>query len=237
MGKHERGYKRIKDDHYPTTPGWVVPALVEHVDLRGLRCWEMACGSGEMAEAIRKAGAAFVFATDIVDRGYKRFNGVFDFTKQAGFSAKAPRGGSIISPRVRAYVSNPPYGERGALAEVFIRSGLERLQSGDWLALLLPADFDSAGTRLELFDDCPEFVGKIVLTKRIKWFNKPVPCRVCNGRGRIRRSTCTKCAGAGGKLVGPKENHCWFLWRGGHARPRSVPAGVMYAPRTMARAA
>src|SRR5215469_11417907 len=68
MGKHETGYARVERDLYPT-PHWVVSALAEHIDLRGLTVWEPACGDGRMAEALRLQGCARVYTSDIVDRG------------------------------------------------------------------------------------------------------------------------------------------------------------------------
>ena len=68
MGKHETGYARVERDLYPT-PHWVVSALAEHVDLRGLTVWEPACGDGRMAEALRLQGCARVYTSDIVNRG------------------------------------------------------------------------------------------------------------------------------------------------------------------------
>jgi len=68
MGKHGTEYARAERDLYPT-PAWVIAALAEHVDLRGLTAWEPACGDGRMAEALRAAGCARVYTSDIVDRG------------------------------------------------------------------------------------------------------------------------------------------------------------------------
>ncbi len=68
MGKHETGYARVERDNYPT-PAWVIDALAEHVHLRDRIVWECACGDGYMAEALRAAGCAQVYSTDIVANG------------------------------------------------------------------------------------------------------------------------------------------------------------------------
>jgi hypothetical protein len=60
MGKRETGYARVERDLYPT-PHWVVSALAEHVDLRGLTVWEPACGDGRMAEASKENSAWFLW--------------------------------------------------------------------------------------------------------------------------------------------------------------------------------
>jgi hypothetical protein len=157
MGKHEAGYARVERDLYPTPP-WVVAALAEHVDLRGLTVWEPACGDGRMVAALRRAGCARVYATDIADRGNQ--DAALDF-----LSAQPPE-------RFHAIITNPPFGSGGRLATAFIEAGLTRSEPGGLLALLLPCDFDSAKTRACHFGDCSHFVGKIVLRERIVWFQR-----------------------------------------------------------------
>jgi hypothetical protein len=189
VGKHENGYARVDKDLYPSPP-WVIEALAEHVNLTGLHVWECACGDGRMAEALKAAGAV-VYATDIVDRGYAEFAGELDFVSTAAL------------PFVfDAVITNPPYGERNKLAEKFVEIGLQRIAAGGWLALLLPNDFDSAITRSRFFGNCRAFAGKVVLTRRVVWFE---PARAA-----------------------PKENHSWFLWRRTSLalRPR-----IFYAPQ------
>ena len=41
------------------------------------------------------------------------------------------------------------------------------------VAMLLRTDFDHAASRLHLFSKCPAFTRKVVLTKRIVWFDGP----------------------------------------------------------------
>jgi hypothetical protein len=69
MGKHETGFARVARDHYPTREVWVTEALLDHVDVAGLKIWEMAAGAGDMAEVLKAAGA-WVFCSDIADYGY-----------------------------------------------------------------------------------------------------------------------------------------------------------------------
>lgn len=159
MGKHESGYDRIDKDFYPSPP-WVIEALAEHVDLKGKGVWEPACGDGLMSVAIKAAGAAYVYSTDVVDRGFPGIDMLLDFV--------SPGQPSLI--HYDAIVTNPPFGKRGKLAEAFIEAGLRRTRDCGLLALLLPADFDAAKSRRKFFADCPYFAGKITLTKRIKWF-------------------------------------------------------------------
>ena len=189
MGKHENGYARIERDFYPT-PAWVTEALAERINLAGLYVWEPACGDGCMAEALKVAGA-IVYTTDIVDRGYPGFDGELDFLST-----------TAVPFAFNAIITNPPYGERNKLAEKFIEAGLKRIAGGGWLALLLPNDFDSAVTRRRLFADCGAFAAKVVLTRRITWFQ---PARAT-----------------------PKENHSWFVWQQRRLRCRPT---IAYAPQ------
>ncbi|WP_315789817.1 hypothetical protein, partial [Bradyrhizobium sp. SZCCHNR3027] len=55
-----------------------------------------------------------------------------------------------------------------------------------FVAMLLRTDFDHAKSRSYLFANCSAFAMKIVLTKRIKWFE--------DSKGK------------------PSFNHAWFFW-------------------------
>ena len=193
MGKHETGYVRVERDFYPT-PAWVTATLLDLIDIRSKHIWEPACGDGRMAEPLKTAGAR-VFSTDIEDRGYAAFDGVFDFL------SKQDPGLSFDG-----LITNPPFGHRGRLAKAFIEIGLHRMRDG-FLALLLPADFDSAKTRTRLFGSSPQFVGKIVLTRRVKWFENPTKPK-----------------------MEPKENSAWFLWGNIDLRTHPNPV-IRYAPK------
>jgi hypothetical protein len=194
MGKHETGFERIDKDLYPTPP-WAVEALTEHLSLAGKRVWECATGTGKMAEALKAAGAT-VYCTDVVNRGYP-LDDVFDFTRD---------GNPPALPPIDLIVTNPAYGQGNRLAVKFIEAGLRQIAERGTLALLLPNDFDSGKTRAHLFRDCPYFIGKVVLTRRIVWFE--------------RRD---------GEKEAPKENHAWFIWSAPVLKARQLPV-MMYAP-------
>jgi hypothetical protein len=159
MGKHENGYERVERDHYPT-PAWVIDALAEHVDVGGKTIWECAAGGGHMVEALKAAGAAKVWATDVASYGYP-LDEILDFVT-----------GPPPNLRFDMIITNPPWGAGGKLAVKFIESGLLRIARGGALALLLSADFDSATLRPRLFRDCNHFLGKVVLTRRIVWLKR-----------------------------------------------------------------
>jgi SAM-dependent methyltransferase len=194
MGKHERGYERQERDYYPT-PAWVTRALLRVLDVRGLTIWEPAAGSGAMARELRAAGAE-VFCSDIAGMGIPGC-AVHDFTSRLKLDCEAPPFDAIVT--------NPPFGARGILARRFIEAGLRHLAPGGVLALLLPADYDSAGGRRHLFGGCEHYAAKLVLTQRIVWF-----------------------ARSDGVREAPKENHAWCIWQRSSLRLSRSPV-VLYA--------
>jgi hypothetical protein len=66
--------------------------------------------------------------------------------------------------------------------------------------MLLRCDFDHAKGRRHLFADCNAFAKKLILTKRIIWFDRP-----------------------GAAL---SFNHCWCIWDWQHAGKPTIE----YAP-------
>ena len=92
--------------------------------------------------------------------------------------------------RVDWIITNPPY-ER---AREFIEHALSL---ADHVAMLLRTDFDHAKTRHHLFKG--PFAKKLVLTKRIKWFD--------DSRG------------------SPSFNHAWFIWDHAHKGPPILAYG------------
>lgn len=221
MGKHEGSYARVDKDRYQT-PRWPVEAVCEHVDIRDKRLWEPFCGDGQMSDSLFELGAKQVYSTDIEDCGYRLFTSEYDFLSDLPLP--------VQMQHIDGIFSNPPYGEMGKIAERVIVKGLHLIKgSGRFMVLLLPADFDSASSRVALFDSCPAYLGKVRLRKRIKWFDRPVSCRPCNGTGKVAGAKCVKCGGKGEKKVGPKENHDWYIWQYPLLIGRQVQR-LLYAP-------
>lgn len=167
MAQRNSGYERKERDLYET-PTWVTGVLLPHIP-KGAVIWEPACATGRMANVL-KAKYASDIVTSYGDDGV-------DFL-----------GVSTLSGRedCTAIITNPPFAK---MAESFIRHalGLTKDVNG-FVAMLLPIDFDSAKTRRDIFADCPAFSRKIVLTKRIVWFDK------------------------GDGTSNPSANHAWFCW-------------------------
>lgn len=161
MSQRGSGYARKDNDKYET-PAWVTLALGPHLPIeRVCHVTEPCAASGMMIRALQFLGCR-VEGTDIA-------TGV-DFLTVERCDADA-------------IITNPPYGR----ADEFIEHALKLTAPMDGMvAMLLRADFDSAKTRRHLFADCAQFSKKLVLTKRIVWFDGP---------------------GAA-----PSYNHCWYLW-------------------------
>jgi len=143
MSQRESGYQRKPLDQYET-PAWVTLALIPHLPEFIGKIWEPASGSGKMVAALRQTGF------DVVGS---------DITQGVDFLRQAPETG------VSAIITNPPY----ALARVFIERALH-FDDTRIVAMLLRTDFDHAASRAHLFSDCAMFAKKVVLTKRIRWF-------------------------------------------------------------------
>jgi hypothetical protein len=170
MSQRDSGYERKERDLYET-PEWVTNALVPHLPWMPDEVWEPACGSGKMAAAL--ALLFEVRATDI-DAGV-------DFLDQ--------------KMKAEAIITNPPY----KLAEEFIGHAIALTSQGGFVAMLLRTDYDHASTRRCLFSDEPIFAKKVVLTKRIRWFE--------DSKG------------------SPSFNHAWFIWDWKHSGPPTLAYG------------
>jgi hypothetical protein len=170
MSQRDSGYQRKERDCYET-PEWVTLALAPHLRTTNCVVWEPACGSGKMVNALLKIGFD-VTASDIA-------------TGRDFLSQPAPK-------PFRAIITNPPYD----LAAEFIHRAIMMIPTHGFVAMLLRTDFDHAKTRADLFGKHPYFAKKVVLTKRIKWFE--------DSKGQ------------------PSFNHAWFIWDYMHIGPPTL---------------
>lgn len=183
MSQRDSGYERKERDLYET-PEWVTEALLPHLP-KTANIWEPACGSGKMAKVL-DATYATDLETEYGDSG-------MDFLKLR-------RPSPVPRFSCHAIVTNPPY----ELAQEFCEHALRLMKEvSGTVAMLLRTDFDHAKSRAHLFRDCPAFAKKLVLTKRIVWF-EPEP-------------------GAKGKS--PSFNHAWFIWDWRHSGPPILAYG------------
>lgn len=169
MSQRDSGYERVAFDQYET-PAWVTQALIPHIPERIKNVWEPACGSGKMARALADAGYN-VHATDI-----QTGDNFFLF----GSSFFLPDKSAVLPD---AIITNPPYSTAANFCG--FSAGLMRSRKG-FVAMLLRTDFDHAKRRRHLFAEHPAFAKKVVLTKRIQWFED--------------------------SKSSPSFNHAWFIW-------------------------
>jgi hypothetical protein len=165
MSQRDSGYERKERDLYET-PAWVTEALLSHLPSPDEipNVLEPACGSGKMVAVLELAG--YNVHGDDIETGADFLNFNWEY-----------------NGLWNAIITNPPY----ELAREFIEKALA---STDHVAMLLRTDFDHAKTRASLFGDCPQFAKKVVLTRRIKWFE--------DSKG------------------SPSFNHAWFIWDHAH---------------------
>ncbi len=178
MSQRDSGYERKENDLYET-PAWVTAALLPHLPERDiLTVWEPAAGTRKMVEVL--AQSYVVHSTDI-SSGH-------DFLRMTNHN------------HANAIITNPPY----TLATEFCEHALRLMEPvGGVVAMLLRTDFDHAKGRTHLFRDCPAFAKKLVLMKRIMWF-EPEP---------------------GVKGKSPSFNHCWMIWDWQHDGAPTVAWG------------
>lgn len=162
MSQRESGYERKERDLYET-PAWVTAALIPHLPRVPRLVWEPAAGSGKMVRALMDSGIWPVHS-DIADGT--------DFFQQR-----------FTKDDADSIITNPPY----EVATEFVTRSLSLTERHEGIvALLLRTDFDHAATRRLLFGNCRQFAKKVVLTKRIRWFED------------LKGS--------------PSFNHAWFIW-------------------------
>ncbi len=175
MSQRASGYERRERDLYET-PEWVTEALLPHLPLDRLGLiWEPACASGQMSAALMPTGI-LIIESDIEP---------LECGERADFLTCEP------VQDCDAIITNPPYDK----AKEFIQHALQvTYRTGGLVAMLLRTDYDHAKTRAHLFD-APPFAKKVVLRKRIKWFD-------------------------GGSS--PSFNHAWFIWDHQHRGPATI---------------
>lgn len=159
-------YERREDDLYET-PEWCTRVLLRHFSFG--KIWEPAAGRGAMARVLAEDGAD-VAMSDLRGDSY----GI----PQIDFLAHR-------DPVARDIITNPPYSH----ADEFVRHALKLTeQSGNWVAMLLRNEWDTAMSRDDLFDEGSRFRAKVILTDRPRW----IP----------------------GTTVRPRHAYAWYCWQG-----------------------
>lgn len=192
MTKRGPEYARQRNEKY-FTPAWVTEALLDRERFHGTS-WDPAAGAGHIVDVFCGPGLSYMAGSDLEPDA--------DHIKQGDFLAdKAGLYSHFLG--VENVVTNPPFGVGGRLAVTFIERALSITQEhAGKVAMLLPLAFDSAKGRKHIFADCPQFAGKYILTKRIRWANLEQ------------------------KAAGPMENHQWCIWD--HRRDPKADPFVRY---------
>lgn len=164
MSQRDSGYARVAFDKYET-PEWATAALLPHIP-KDVIIWEPACGSGKMSRVLNAD-----YTSDIQTGT--------DFLDQTHSSALG----------IDAIITNPPYKK----ATEFIERALDFMDDIGFVAMLLRTDFDHAKSRRHLFADHKAYKQKLVLTKRIQWFED--------------------------SKSSPSFNHAWFIWDWRNKKP------------------
>jgi len=184
VSQRDSGYDRKSRDLYET-PAWVTEVFCRHLWYRNYalgRVWEPAAGSGKMLDHLKKyadGDGACAFGSDI--------HPLREDIAQVDFLSDGVRM-HPCAESVGAIVTNPPYEHATAFIEKALR--LFEGRSVGMVAMLLRCDFDHAKSRSHLFRDCPAFKTKLILTRRIMWFDRE----------------------PGEKGKSPSFNHAWFIW-------------------------
>lgn len=171
-------FERQENDLYETE-AWATRAFCRYFPVAGMKLWEPAAGGHKMADVLREFGGS-VITSDIAYYG-REHDHMLDFLRD-------PRPVDLGS--VDGIVTNPPYGPRNILATRFVEQALAHCPG--LVAMLLTAKFDSGKTRSHLFANNHRFVGKIVLTDRIQWFESDTD---------------------------GTEDHAWFIWQSERSLP------------------
>lgn len=178
----ESGYVRRAGDFYPT-PEWVTDIAIKTIPLVG-SVWEPACGRGHMVRPLRSCGRYSVIASDINE------SAECDFVEDLLKMFELPSAGS--NPPIRTIATNPPHDKN--IVRKFIERALDLTAPvNGMVVMLLPSEFDCAVASAHLL---PKLARKIVITKRIRWFE--------------------------GTKRSPRNHHAWYVWDHTHVGPCSL---------------
>ena len=139
---------RQEDDYYATPPR-AIDDLLSKITL-DKNIWEPACGGGALSDKLIELGYN-VTATDIKDRGAKKFDKVFDFLKEE------------TQPVNCDIVTNPPY----KLATEFVTKALNTVTVGNKVCYFLKIQFLEGAKRYEELYKHNELKYVFVYSKRI----------------------------------------------------------------------
>jgi hypothetical protein len=133
-------YERAEGSWY-VEPKWCVEQLADAISFDDCWIWDPCCGGGSLIEVFEQR-RRFTIATDLVDRGFPRFDGVHD-----ALSSAAPM---VVSPSMKiSVVTNPPFERTEELVRRLISMVDHRL------AILQKVSFLASQVRFKLFEEFP----------------------------------------------------------------------------------
>lgn len=173
---HSQG-ERENNDYYATNPH-ALEIFLDKLKEDGIKLsqvWECACGEGHLSNVLKSRGID-VISTDLVDRGYGE--DCIDFlTYKSCF------------PLTLDILTNPPY----KYAKEFVEKGLELVDKGHYVIMLLKIQFLEGQARLELFKKYPP---KYVYVNSAR--------QLCAMNGEFEKYKTTAVC------------YCWFIWEKGY---------------------
>src|SRR5579859_7778195 len=143
-------YDRAADNWY-VEPRWCVEMLADAIDFCGDWIWDPCCGGGTIPSVFTERRNPTV-ATDIVDRGYPFFSGIWDATGE-GCPNEVPVGARV------SVVMNPPFKLAEDIARRMLRLADRRV------VMLQQLSFLASVGRQALFSDYPPS-DILILSKR-----------------------------------------------------------------------
>ena len=154
MGKHETRYAQNRARSLPHAPvSWSLLSPSTSIS-EICSCGSAPAGDGRMSEALKVAGCARVYSTDIAECGYAGQDEIFVFL--AGLELKLPSrfpGWDHHESSIRQ-AGQARRGTHRSRASALSRRPCPLVGAA------ASEHFDSARTRRRFFGDCPDFVGK-----------------------------------------------------------------------------
>lgn len=185
---YESGFDRIDKDRYWTHP-WLTGALLNTVVIPDGVVWEPAAGRGDMVRMLLDYGCE-VTASDI---DLSEFDPALCRHHLGNFLDETP------DDDVTAIISNPPYNQPRGIAEKFVRHAVDLMAFTNvrFVAMLLRSEFCRGKRRRDLFGECEDYYGELVLTTRPRWdwWFRDEP------------------------EASPRHNFSWFIWQANNDAP------------------
>lgn len=173
--------ERETNDFYATDPE-TLEIFLDVLERDGIELheciWEPACGEGNLSEVLKKHGH-IVISTDLIDRGYDCMYETKDFLQYNNDGIKLKDD----------ILTNPPY----KYAKEFVEKGLELVDDGYYVVMLLKIQFLEGKDRRKLFDKFPPKYVYVNSARQTCYINNDMS-----------------------KKMSSASCYCWFIWEKGY---------------------